>query len=130
MCRCALQGQPIHSGVHKTGDRRVPDERVVAALRGEVGSDWSVLDTLAAMDEPALRRTLRSHRELGFTTEGDAVVVRLRHKLDVALDRLMLLELGIEAGLLNDSDIPTNESLRTLLHSGAFVRYLNSYLYF
>ena len=106
------------------------DERVVSALRAEVGNDWSVLDTLAAMDEPGRRKALRSHRELGFTTEEDASVVRLRQKLDVALDRLMLLELGIEAGLLSDADIPVGEGLRTLLHSGAFVRYLNSYLYF
>lgn len=108
----------------------MPDPQESLAIRAAVGSDWSVLRALAAEGEPERRRVLRSHREAGFRSEGDAELVRLRRRLDEALDRVMLIELGIEVGLLTDADLPPGEDLRTLVKSSAFARYLTSYLYF
>ncbi|HLG58906.1 MAG TPA: patatin-like phospholipase family protein [Vicinamibacterales bacterium] len=110
----------------------MPDERAAAAIRARVGHDWSVLDDLAVLaktQERQLRRILRSHREVGFTPD-DAELIRLRRRLDDTLDRLMLVELGIETGILDESDLPPGDSLPTLLTSSAFSRYLNAYLYF
>lgn len=108
----------------------MPDERAAAAIRARVGDDWSVLGALARLDESELRRILRSHREVGFTAADGADLMRLRRVLDDALDRLMLIELGIETGLLDQTALPAGESLQRLLQSSAFVRYLNSYLNF
>jgi hypothetical protein len=107
----------------------VLDEDAAGAIRAAVGHDWSVFDVLASHDESSLRRILRSHREVGFTSE-DVNFIRLRRVLDDALDRLTLIELGIEAGILDETALPVVGSLRDVLQSSAFGRYLDSYLYF
>ena len=108
----------------------MPDERAAIAIRTAVGNDWSVFDDLASRSERELRRTLRSHREVGFRSERDAELIRLRRVVDDALDRLMLLEIGIELGVLDETALPASASLRYLLLSSAFSRFVNAYLYF
>jgi hypothetical protein len=108
----------------------VPDEHTAAAIRAAVGDDWLVFDDLARQNESDLRRILRSHRDVGFTSEGTADLMRLRRRLDNALDRLMVIEVGIEMGLLDETALPDGDSLRRMLQSTAFARYANAYLYF
>ena len=108
----------------------MPSEHAAAAIRARVGDDWSVFDELSGRQEPELRSLLRSHREAGFTSLGDGAAIALRRRLDDALDRLMLLELAIELGVIPAAALPVTPSLPSLLQSGAFARYLNSYLYF
>jgi hypothetical protein len=95
-------------------------------------SDWGVFELLAGHDERNRRRILRSHRDVPF--RGDAKYEEdervLRDALDAALDRLCLIELAIEARLLQPSDLPSSDSLVTLFGSSAFARYITSYLFF
>lgn len=108
----------------------MPEAGDAELIRAAVGSDWPVIEELAGCDEIARRRILRSHREAGFHSDSDGDIVRLRHRLDDELDRLMLLELGIETGLLDEADVPVRPHLETLFRSNAFGRYLNTYMFF
>src|SRR5262245_57405180 len=94
-------------------------------------SDWSVFDRLAARNEPELRRILRSHRDVPYRGDVgyDMEETSLRADLDAALDRLSLIELAIEARVLEQGDLPEHQSLLKLLGSSAFARYVNSYLF-
>ena len=100
-------------------------------LRLLLQSDWTVFDRLAARSEPDRRRILRSHRDVPFRgDEGyDEEETSLRGDLDAALDRLSLIELAIEARLLDQSDLHGHNSLSKLFGSSAFARYVNSYLF-
>jgi hypothetical protein len=94
-------------------------------------SDWSVFERLAAEDERDLRRILRSHRDVPFRGDigYDEKETALRADLDAALDRLSLIELAIEARVLDEGDLPRHDGLKKLFGSSAFARYINSYLF-
>ena len=94
-------------------------------------SDWSVFDRLAAESERDLRRILRSHRDVPFRGDigYDEKETALRADLDAALDRLSLIELAIEARVLDERDLPQHDGLKKLFGSSAFARYINSYLF-
>ena len=94
-------------------------------------SPENVYALLAKKTESELRRILRSHRDVPFRGEEkyEYEAVQLRAALDVALDRLMVIEVRLETG--SDSvSAPVNVDLLQLLQSSAFERYINSYLYF
>jgi hypothetical protein len=94
-------------------------------------SPENVYALLANKSESELRRILRSHRDVPFRGEEkyEQEAVQLRAALDIALDRLMVIEVRLETG--SDSvSAPVNVDLLQLLQSSAFARYLNSYLYF
>ena len=91
----------------------------------------NVYALLARKTESELRRILRSHRDVPFRGEEkyEQEAVQLRAALDIALDRLMVIEVRLETG--SDSvSAPVNLDLLQLLQSSAFARYINSYLYF
>jgi hypothetical protein len=94
-------------------------------------SDWSVFAALAEKKETDLRRILRSHRDVPFRGDVryDAEETSLRAQLDAALDRLSLIELAIEAGLIEPAALPAPHGLLKLFRSSAFARYLNAYLF-
>ncbi|HEY7185956.1 MAG TPA: patatin-like phospholipase family protein [Vicinamibacterales bacterium] len=94
-------------------------------------SPENVYALLARKTESELRRILRSHRDFPFRGEEkyEQEDVQLRAALDIALDRLMVIEVRLETG--SDSvSAPVNVDLLQLLQSSAFARYINSYLYF
>ena len=112
------------------------------------GNLWSVLQELAALDESpdfenaliidkkpgleaCLRRVLRPHDEAGFHSPTDDWMIDLRSRLDGALGALTLREIRNELGLPNEN-LPgsTQDHLRILFQSEAFLRYVNAYLYF
>lgn len=80
------------------------------------------------MKEPERRDLLRFHRERGVTSEDQ---IAKRTRLDTALDRVALLELGVETGVITEaqagfSAIPYLKELFET--SSAFVRYGDNYL--
>jgi len=107
-----------------------------SALLAAANMDWSVIAELAAEPELARRRILRPHAETDATTaagdSGSGRDTSLRARLDQALDRLMLLELGIETRrfTLEQSGAKDLPGLSELLKSEAFIRFLNAHLYF
>ena len=113
----------------------------------EDGSDlWSIIHDLANLDkifkrsplidtkpdlESCLRRVLRPHDEAGFHSPRDNWMINLRDRLDRALGELTLREIRHELGLANESlSNLTQDGLRILFRSEAFLRYVNAYLYF
>jgi len=102
---------------------------VAQRLLARSPDDWWVFLELAYKTESDRRGLLRSHREAGFVSRGDTASIEFRRRLDLALDKLMLLELGLETGTLT-ADAPLRDvpRLRQLFESSAFVRYLDSYL--
>jgi hypothetical protein len=111
-------------------------DKIVAAILSKVQGDWSILDELARKSEPQRRRILRAHDEAGFDASRDRhpTDMDLRKRLDEALDRLLLLELG--AGTVHLSDVrithafAENASIGELSKSDSFLRFLDAYLYF
>jgi hypothetical protein len=91
----------------------------------------NVFALLAAMDETARRRVLRSHRDVPFRGDEkyDKEAMALRSALDIALDRLTVIEVRLETGSVSVPP-PTSDHLLTLFDSNAFARFVNSYLYF
>jgi len=91
----------------------------------------NVYALLASKTESQLRRILRSHRDVPFRGEEtyEREAVELRAALDIALDRLMVIEVRLETGSDSVSP-PVSVDLLQLLQSSAFARYINSYLYF
>ena len=113
----------------------------------EDGSDlWSIIHELANLDkifersplidkkpdlESCLRRVLRPHDEAGFHSPSDNWMVVLRDRLDSALGELTFREIRYELGLANENlSNLTQDGLRILFRSEAFLRYVNAYLYF
>src|SRR5262245_24309113 len=94
-------------------------------------SDWSVFDRLASKSEPDLRRILRSHRDVPYRGDigYDIEETSLRADVNAALERLSLIELAIQARLVEASDLPAHHGLLRLFGSSAFARYVNSYLF-
>jgi len=92
-------------------------------------NDWVVFEELVRIDEPKRRDILRSHREARVIDKLD---IRTRERVDAALDCVMLLELGMETGVLTElRRLRTITGLQQLLmESPAFVRYLDTYLSF
>jgi hypothetical protein len=87
---------------------------------------------LAGKSETERRRILRSHRDVPFRGDEryDREAVAVRDALDVALDRLTVIEVRLETGSDSVSAPLGNADLLTLLESSAFARYVNSYLFF
>lgn len=83
------------------------------------------------MDETGRRRVLRSHRDVPFRGDEryDQQAMDLRAALDVALERLTVIEVRLQTGSVSVPP-PTSEHLLTLFESNAFARFVNSYLYF
>jgi len=100
-----------------------------AALLARVGGNWQVFQELAEKPESKRRSILRSHREAKVVEISEQ---EFRQRVDDALDRLMLLELGFEIGILTDPRILDSiPGLRVLFaKNGSFVRYLDTYLSF
>ena len=113
----------------------------------EDGSDlWSIIHDLANLDkifkrsplidkkpdlESCLRRVLRPHDEAGFHSPRDNWMIDLRDRLDRALGELTFREIRHELGLANENlSNLTQDGLRILFRSEAFLRYVNAYLYF
>jgi hypothetical protein len=113
----------------------------------EDGSDfWSIIHELATLDEEfkrsplidkkpdlesCLRRVLRPHNEAGFHSPRDNRMIDLRDRLDDALGELTFREIRFELGLANENlSHLTQDGLRILFRSEAFLRYVNAYLYF
>lgn len=97
-------------------------------LLARAGDDWSIFEELGSMSEPERRDLLRFHRERGVTSPGQ---IGRRARLDEALDRLALLELGVETGVITEEQarfdsIPYLKEL--FERSSAFVRYGDNYL--
>src|SRR5271170_3064515 len=109
---------------------------------------WSVLEELAKLDkdphfegsriidrkpdlEACLRRVLRPHDEAGFEAREDQWMIVLRERLDAALEVLTYREIRYQLCLTTES-LPsqTQDHLRVLFRSEAFLRYINAYLYF
>ena len=106
----------------------MPDVKQARALVERAGTNWSIFDALAHSPEQERRRILRSHREAPFSSSVD---IALRDAVDEALDRLMILELGFELGILDPAEhLPLITGLPKPFGSSAFVRYLDAYLYF
>ena len=106
----------------------MPDVTQAGALIERAGTNWSIFDLLANTVEQERRRILRSHREAPFSSSVD---IALRDAVDEALDRLMILELGFELGILDPAEhLKLIPGLAELFGSSAFVRYLDAYLYF
>ena len=105
------------------------DVTLARTLVEKAGTDWSIFEELAKTPELERRRILRSHKEAPFSASSD---IALRDRVDQALDRLVLIELGIEVGILKGNDLLTSiPGLPELfVTSAAFVRYLDAYLYF
>ena len=84
-------------------------------------------EDLAKLDEADLRDLLRFHREHGVTEPWQ---IEIRRRLDTALDRVALLELGVEIGVLSEESAGFAQlsHLKALLSSSAFVRYADNYL--
>lgn len=99
-------------------------------MRDETG--WSIVRQLADTPEGGLRRILRPHGEAGFQATRDQTEIETRAKLDDALERLTLFEIGREIGILTEPDGAPVElaGLQKLFASKAFLRYANAYLYF
>ena len=93
---------------------------------------WSIVRQLADTPEGGLRRILRPHAEAGFQAKRDQTEIDRRAKLDDALERLTLFEIGREIGILTEPDgAPVDlTGLEKLFKSKAFLRYANAYLYF
>ncbi|HEX7796089.1 MAG TPA: patatin-like phospholipase family protein, partial [Vicinamibacterales bacterium] len=110
-------------------DFGVSDSGVAPALLALTEFDWSIFRDLEDIDEPHRRLILRSHREMPFEPTHARAVSGYRARLDQALDRVMLRELGLETGLLTDvqalAGIP---HLGALFGSSAFVRYVDARL--
>ena len=105
------------------------DSSVAAALLARTDGDWSIFKDLEDLDEPHRRLILRSHREVPFDGSQGPSVSGYRLRLDQALDRVMLRELGLETGLLADVQVVAGiPHLGGLFKSGAFVRYTDAYL--
>jgi Patatin-like phospholipase len=100
---------------------------------GQIGipTPENVFYRLATLSESELGRVLRPQREVPFRGDQrfDRESVMLRVALDVALDRLTVLEVRLETGS-DQVAPPTSDALFQLLRSDAFVRYVNSYLSF
>jgi hypothetical protein len=105
----------------------VANVSIASVLRDRaLAGSWKIFVELANKTEPERRPILRSHREAPFT---DPVQVADRERLDDALERVMLLELGVEIGVLpDDKELKAVDGLPKLLASSAFIRYLDSYL--
>ena len=105
------------------------DSSVAAALLARTDGDWSIFKDLEILDEPHRRLILRSHREVPFDGSQGPSVSGYRLRLDQALDRVLLRELGLETGLLTDVQVVAGiPHLGGLFKSGAFVRYTDAYL--
>lgn len=105
------------------------DSRVAPALLARTDGDWSIFKDLEDLDEPHRRLILRSHREVPFDASQGPSVSGYRLRLDHALDRVMLRELGLETGLLTDVQVVAGiPHMRDLFKSGAFARYVDAYL--
>src|SRR5687767_14078376 len=97
---------------------------------------WKALARLEGESEEQRGRILRSHVERGFERNDEDLARRI--ELDRLLDGLMILELGFETGVLDETvetvfrniGVPEAIShLQTLMSSQAFGRYLTTYLY-
>ena len=105
------------------------DSRVAPALLARTDGDWSIFKDLEDIDEPRRRLILRSHREVPVEPTQGPTVSGYRSRLDQALDRVMLRELGLETGLLSDVHVVAGiPHLGDLFKSSAFVRYVDAYL--
>jgi len=102
------------------------NDDVTASVRAHVGEDWSIFEWLNGLTEAERRTVLRSHRDAPFTHQAD---IQIRERVDDALSQLMLLELGLEIGMTQESaNLRAIPGLSGLLASSAFVRYLDAYL--
>lgn len=92
----------------------------------------NVFARLAGKPETELRRILRSHRDVPFRGDAkyDEEAMQLRSALDIALDRLTVIEVRLETGSDSVAAPLGNPDLLSLLNSSAFARYINSYLFF
>jgi hypothetical protein len=108
----------------------VAEGSATSALLERAEGDWSIFTELTGLQEARRRRILRPHREIAADKgEEDGYRRDLRDRLDKALDRVMLLELGNEAGLLDVSRLTSIPGLMKLFESPAFAKYLSSYLF-
>ena len=104
----------------------MPESPVANELLERASGDWSIFGLLAEMDERRRRSLLRFHREAGVNDEQE---IDRRSRLDAALNRIELRELGLEVGVLDgDGGLAAIPNLRALLASDAFVRYADNYL--
>ena len=80
--------------------------------------------------EDCLRQVLRPHDDAGFVSADDRVT-ELRKDLDKALEELTFREIRRQLNLQNAPlSAEVLEGLLDLFGSGAFLRYVNAYLYF
>ena len=83
------------------------------------------------MDETRRRSVLRSHRDVPFRGDEtyDQWAMDVRAALDVALERLTVIEVRLQTGSVSVPP-PSSDYLLKLFESNAFARFVNSYLYF
>jgi hypothetical protein len=83
------------------------------------------------MDESRRRRVLRSHRDVPFRGDEkhDQWAMDVRSALDVALERLTVIEVRLQTGSVSVPP-PSSDDLLKLFESNAFARFANAYLYF
>ena len=112
---------------------------------------WNVLEKVAKLEETKLRNILRPHEEASIGGGRFAPMVQLgdvslplsdvRASLDDALDALTFLEIGYQLGGYGGVQVPNaakrkfllpavEQSLAKLIHSEAFIRYVDVYLFF
>ncbi len=107
----------------------MPESPAAQLLLERASGDWSIFATLwSDYTERQRRELLRFHRERSIT---DEVQISMREAVDSALDRVCTLELGLEIGLLTETDAALGDipHLKELLSdSPAFVRYADNYL--
>jgi patatin-like phospholipase len=118
-------------------------QRLHLRLHPQGEDQWAIIDELAGeakkaeqkKDDPdaELRRLLRPHAEMRFPGNDQGKRDKeSRRRLDVALGALTMLEIAYQIGIVNfeTEPVPHAESLKKLLKSEAFLRYVNAYLYF
>ena len=111
------------------------------------GNDWSIFTELTRegsrrpgvkrlIPESYRRRVLRPYDEAGIASDEE--VVRIRERLDAALDRLTIFEVerqldpGRQQDLIEALRLKPKDrfALILLFNSAAFLHYVNTYLYF
>jgi len=112
------------------------DSKEKAQLLNRLGlSDrerWMVFNELVEMTEAQREIVLRPHSDARFSSGRDFLSMGIRARLDIALGTLTNVEIACELNLLQVADLKDlqNGPLESLCQSDAFLRYLETYLYF
>lgn len=108
---------------------------VLTSLKAVDPATWSILGELSQTPEESRRPILRPHVDAAFGA-ADGLLTAKRLELDGALAVLTDIEIACQVGTLTIEEaletLPTgtDEHLKALFGSQAFLRYCNAYLYF